>query len=60
MLSLPPHLMPSVTDSAWFAGPVQMDEDAALSALELAYETQVFPRHRTFFSRRGTQHSTPE
>jgi len=40
-LSLPPALLPCVTDSAWFAGPVLVDEDAALSALELAYEEQV-------------------
>ena len=41
MLSLPPGLMPCATDSTWFAGPVLLDEDAALSALELAYEQPV-------------------
>ena len=43
-LSLPPALLPWVTDSAWFAGPVLIDEDAALSAQELAYDNQV-PAH---------------
>ena len=43
-LSLPPGLLPCVTDSAWFAGPVLVDEDAALSALEVAYEQQVRTR----------------
>lgn len=40
-LALPPALMPCVTDSSWFAGPGMGDEDAALSALELAHEQQV-------------------
>ena len=47
-LSLPPALLPCVTDSAWFAGPVHGDEDAALSALELAYEQQVRACGRRF------------
>ena len=40
-LSLPPAMLPWVTDSAWFAGPVLIDEDAALSAQEMAYEDYV-------------------
>lgn len=40
-LSLPPALLPSVTDSAWFGSPAAFDEDAALTALETAYQQQV-------------------
>ena len=40
-LSLPPALLPTVTDSGWFAGPTLIDEDAYLSAMEAAYEQQV-------------------
>jgi hypothetical protein len=40
-LSLPPTLLPSVTDSAWFAGASLTDEDAYLTQLELAYEQQL-------------------
>jgi len=40
-LLFPPALLPSVTESAWFAGPVLVDEDAQLTALELAYEQQL-------------------
>ena len=40
-LALPPGLLPSVTDSAWFAGSGAIDEDAALAALEAAYDQQV-------------------
>ena len=39
--SLPPHLLPSLTDSAWFAGPLAIDEDAQLEEFERAYEKEV-------------------
>ena len=40
VLSAPPALLPSVMEAVWFASP-QLDEDAHLSALELAHEQQV-------------------
>ena len=40
-LSVPPLLLPSITDSVWFSGSQILDEDAQLAALELAYEQQV-------------------
>jgi hypothetical protein len=45
-LSLPPALLPSVTDSAWFGSPAAFDEDAALTALETAYQQQVRERRK--------------
>ena len=45
-LSLPPALLPSVTDSAWFGSPAAFDEDAALTALETAYQQQVRERSK--------------
>ena len=49
-LFLPPDLKPMWTSSPWFGGPELVDEDAALSALELAYEQQVRARAMpTFF-----------
>ena len=41
LFSLPPTLLPSVTDSQWFAAAGMTDEDAYLHQLELAYEQQL-------------------
>lgn len=46
VLAAQPALLPSVTEAVWFASP-PMDEDARLSALELAYEQQVRVQHAT-------------
>ena len=40
-LSMPPVLLPSITDSVWFSSQQLLDEDAQLTALELAYEQQL-------------------
>ena len=40
-LGVLPTMLPSMTSSTWFARPGLVDEDAQLTALELAYDQQV-------------------
>uniref|UniRef100_A0A7S2MVM3 Uncharacterized protein n=1 Tax=Haptolina brevifila TaxID=156173 RepID=A0A7S2MVM3_9EUKA len=40
-MSIPPLLLPSITDSVWFSASTVLDEDAQLAALELTYEQQL-------------------